>query len=144
MPELEILIGGRAFEVACQEGEEHYLQAAAEMLNVEAQTLVAQTGRIPEARMLLMSGLMLADRTAGVEDRLKILEDEADGYRLEIERLKTALRRAESMAGEPEKVEVPVIPAGLTDGLSALAAKAEALAGEVERMAKPAPDAVSP
>ncbi|WP_136635260.1 cell division protein ZapA [Pseudooceanicola onchidii] len=136
MPELEILIGGRAFEVACQEGEEHYLQAAAEMLNVEAQTLVSQTGRIPEARMLLMSGLMLADRTAGVEDRLKILEDEAEGYRMEIERLKTALKRAETMASEPEKVEVPMIPAGLSDRLSALATRAEALADEVEAKAK--------
>lgn len=132
MPELEILIGGRAFEVACQEGEEHYLQAAAEMLNVEAQTLVSQTGRIPEARMLLMSGLMLADRTAGVEDRLKLLEDEAESYRLEIERLKTALRRSETMAAEPKQVEVPVIPAGLSEGLTTLAEKAEKLADEVE------------
>ena len=132
MPELEILIGGRAFEVACQEGEEHYLQAAAEMLNVEAQTLVGQTGRIPEARMLLMAGLMLADRTAGVEDRLKLLEDEAESYRAEVDRLKTALRRAESMAAEPEKVEVPVVPTGLSDGLKILAEKAEKLADEVE------------
>ena len=132
MPELEILIGGRAFEVACQEGEEHYLRAAAEMLDVEAQTLVSQTGRIPEARMLLMSGLMLADRTAGVEDRLKILEDEAESYRAEVDRLKTALKRAEAMNAEPEKVEVPVIPAGLSDELTSLAAKAEALADEVE------------
>lgn len=135
MPELEILIGGRAFEVACQEGEEHYLQAAAEMLNVEAQTLVGQTGRIPEARMLLMAGLMLADRTAGVEDRLKLLEDEAESYRAEVDRLKTALRRAESMAAEPEKVEVPVVPAGLSDGLKILAEKAEKLADEVEAKA---------
>ncbi len=136
MPELEILIGGRAFEVACQEGEEHYLQAAADMLNVEAQTLVAQTGRIPEARMLLMSGLMLADRTAGVEDRLKILEDEAESYRAEIDRLKVALREAESRATAPEKVEVPVIPAALSDNLATLAARAEALADEVEAKAK--------
>lgn len=136
MPELEILIGGRAFEVACQEGEEHYLQAAADMLNVEAQTLVAQTGRIPEARMLLMSGLMLADRTAGVEDRLKILEDEAESYRAEIDRLKVALREAESRATAPEKVEVPVIPAALSDNLATLATRAEALADEVETKAK--------
>jgi cell division protein ZapA len=136
MPELEILIGGRAFEVACQEGEEHYLQAAADMLNVEAQTLVAQTGRIPEARMLLMSGLMLADRTAGVEDRLKILEDEAESYRAEIDRLKVALREAESRATAPEKVEVPVIPAALSDNLATLATRAEALADEVEAKAK--------
>ena len=105
------------------------------MLNVEAQTLVSQTGRIPEARMLLMSGLMLADRTAGVEDRLKIIEDEVEGYRAEIDRLKTALKRAESQSSEPERVEVPMIPLGLTDNLSDLADKAEALAAEVEKKA---------
>ena len=135
MPELEILIGGRAFEVACQEGEEHYLQAAADMLNVEAQTLIAQTGRIPEARMLLMSGLMLADRTAGVEDRLKVLEDEADAYRAEIDRLTAQLRRAESQSAAPaEKIEV--LPAGLVEEMTKLASRAEGLAEEVEAKAK--------
>ena len=61
MPEITIFIGGRNFEVACQAGEEQYLQAAAKMLDDEAQTLSDQVGRMPEARMLLMAGLMLAD-----------------------------------------------------------------------------------
>ena len=71
MPEVEIEIGGRVFEVACQDGEQHFLQTAAKMLDNEAQVLTSQTGRIPEARMLLMAGLMLADRTGGVEDKLR-------------------------------------------------------------------------
>ncbi len=60
MPEVEIEIGGRTFEVACQDGEEHYLHAAAKMLDEEASVLSAQIGRIPETRMLLMARLMLA------------------------------------------------------------------------------------
>ena len=36
MPEVEIEIGGRSFEVACQAGEEHYLQSAARMLDAES------------------------------------------------------------------------------------------------------------
>ena len=79
MPEVEITIGGRSFEVACQEGEEQYLQAAARMLDAEASVLVDQIGRVPEARMLLMAGLMLADKTAGLEDRLREAEDRAAG-----------------------------------------------------------------
>lgn len=71
MPEVKIEIGGRVFEVACQEGEEHYLHSAAAMLDVEASTLTSQIGRLPEPRMLLMAGLMLADKTKGVEDKLK-------------------------------------------------------------------------
>ena len=75
MPEVEIEIGGRTFEVACQEGEEHYLKAAAKMLDEEASVLTAQIGRIPEARMLLMAGLMLADKTAALEDEIKTLQE---------------------------------------------------------------------
>ncbi len=70
MPEITIHIGGRDFEVVCKKGEEPFLQSAAALLNIEAQALTGAMGRIPEARMLLMSGLMLADKTASLEDQL--------------------------------------------------------------------------
>lgn len=70
MPEITIHIGGRDFDVVCKEGEEPFLQSAAALLDVEAQALTGAMGRIPEVRMLLMSGLMLADKTASLEDQL--------------------------------------------------------------------------
>ncbi len=123
MPEVEVEIGGRSFEVACQDGEQHFLTSAAKMLDDEAKVLAAQTGRIPEARMLLMAGLMLADRTAGVEDKCKGLEEKLAELEAEIETLRTA---------PAEKVEVPTIPKEVTETLAELAARAEALAAEVE------------
>ena len=51
MPELEIVIGGRSFFVSCRVGEEHFLNAAAKMLDTEAQPILTQLGRLPEARM---------------------------------------------------------------------------------------------
>lgn len=71
MPELDITIGGRTFLVACQPGEEHFLRSAAAMLDSEAQVLVGQMGRMTDARLLLMAGLMLADKTAALEDELR-------------------------------------------------------------------------
>ena len=47
MPQVEIKIGGRNFEVACQEGEEQFLMTAAAMLDVEASSLSTQIGRMP-------------------------------------------------------------------------------------------------
>lgn len=129
MPQVEISIGGRTFEVACQEGEEHYLHAAAQMLDTEATALTTQIGRMPEARMLLMAGLMLADRTAGLEDKVRGLEmrvAEAEG---EAETLR------QQPAPEPQRIEVPVVPSEVTDTLKELAARAEAVAGEVEEKA---------
>ena len=42
MPEVEVNIGGRSFQVACQAGEEHFLQSAAKLLDNEAAILSEQ------------------------------------------------------------------------------------------------------
>ena len=126
MPEVTVTIGGRPFVVACQEGEESYLHSAARMLDDEAQVLADQVGRMPEARMLLMAGLMLADKTASVEDRITEIEASLGEREAELEGLRTM------GAPEPERIEVPVVPQAVTETLAELAARAEALAADVE------------
>ena len=54
MADVKINIGGREFEVACREGEEHFLHSAAGMLDNEAGALNEALGRMPETRMLLI------------------------------------------------------------------------------------------
>lgn len=110
MPELDITIGGRTFLVACQPGEEHFLRSAAAMLDSEAQVLVGQMGRMTDARLVLMAGLMLADKTAALEDELR--DHKA--------------KLAASVATAPATA-----PLGLTN-LAAIAARAEALADAFE------------
>jgi cell division protein ZapA len=131
MPEQSITIGHKEFTVACQAGEEPYLIAAAEMLDAEARTLLNQIGRVPAERMLLMSGLMLADKTAEAEDRAKAAQAEIESLREEIARLRA---RPDP---EPRRVEVPVVPQDLTDALTELAARAEAVADDLEARAAP-------
>lgn len=126
MPEVEIEIGGRSFEVACQEGEEHYLKAAAKMLDEEASVLTGQIGRIPEARMLLMAGLMLADKTAGVQDKLRAMEDRMAEKEAELEQLRNV------PTPEPQKIEVPVVPQAVSDAMAEIAARTESLADQIE------------
>ena len=122
MPEVKVTIGGREFEVACQEGEEHFLRSAAKLLDNEAQVLVSQIGRMPETRMLLMAGLMLADKAAGLDDLLRMAE----------ERAAVAERVAADARAHPERIEVPVIPDIVTDTFGEIAARAEALAARLE------------
>ncbi len=119
MPEIDITIGGRSFSVACQPGEEQFLRAAAATLDAEAQPLVMQMGRLPESRMLLMSALMLADKTAAHEDEIRSLKAQlADlGAR---------------PAPEPKTVQVSVIPPQITETLAEIAARAESIAASIE------------
>jgi cell division protein ZapA len=126
MPEVKIEIGEREFEVACNAGEEDYLHAAAGMLDEEAKVLAAQIGRIPEARMLLMAGLMLADKTVGLQDKLQAVEERLAKAEAELDQLRNA------PAPAPERVEVAVVPQSVTDTLAEIAARTEALAETVD------------
>lgn len=127
MPQVTITIGGRNFEVACQDGEEQFLHNAAGMLDTEAQTLAKHVGRLPESKMLLMAGLMLADRTANVESKIQQAE-------AQIAQLQAELNAAQN--AEPQRIEVPVVPSDVTDTLAELAAQAEALAESLEERIK--------
>jgi cell division protein ZapA len=124
MPQVEITIGGRNFEVACQEGEEQFLMTAAAMLDVEASSLSTQIGRMPESRMLLMAGLLLADRTAGLEDKVR----EAEGRAAQLQ----AQMEITQAGGSVEKIEVPIVSREVIDAMTQIAAQAEALADDVE------------
>ncbi|MEM5467895.1 cell division protein ZapA [Celeribacter marinus] len=133
MPDVSVNIGGRTYEVACQEGEEHFLKSAASLLETEAAVLSSQIGRMPEARMLLMSGLMLADKTAGMDEKLRSLEAKLGAQEALIEEMRSQPKP------EPERIEVPVVPQGVRDSLAELAARSEAMAGELEdRLGLPA------
>ena len=129
MATVDITVGGRTFEVACQVGEESYLLAAAGMLDVEANVLIEQIGRLPEARMLLMAGLMLADKTAALEDKTKTQDAKIAELEAELAEFKGR------PAPEPERIEVAVVPPSITDTLQELAARAESLAQKAEERA---------
>ncbi|AHM04809.1 hypothetical protein roselon_02488 [Roseibacterium elongatum DSM 19469] len=134
MPEVEIEIGGRSFSVACQEGEEPYLRAAANLLDTEAAVILGQIGRMPSDRMLLMAGLMLADKTAALEDELKETQAKVaaqeKALRSAEERLADRARRIAELQEAGPRTE---LPDQVTDGLAELAARAEALADEMAK-----------
>jgi len=75
MTELEISIGGRTFSVACDNEEQEKVKEAAALISEEADSIQNQLGRLPEAKMLLLSALMIADRLVEVESASKVLEE---------------------------------------------------------------------
>lgn len=65
MAEVTLTVAGRAYTVACRDGEEAELSGAAELLDGQA-SVVAKLGGLSEARTLLMAGLLLADELMSV------------------------------------------------------------------------------
>ncbi|NCP10896.1 MAG: cell division protein ZapA [Sphingomonadales bacterium] len=61
MPNLRLEIGGRHYDIHCQDGEEAHVQRLATEVDAKARDAQAAIGGINETRQLLFAALMLAD-----------------------------------------------------------------------------------
>jgi cell division protein ZapA len=62
MAEVDVIIAGRPYRVACRDGEEENLRAAARLVDSKSREAIAGLGTLSEARQLLFAGLLLADQ----------------------------------------------------------------------------------
>jgi cell division protein ZapA len=59
---LDLNIAGRTYQVACREGEEDNLRAAARLVDAKSREALAGLGTLSEARQFLFASLLLADQ----------------------------------------------------------------------------------
>ena len=88
MTELDLIIGGRSFVIACEEAEQEKVKEAAELINAEAEEIQDQLGRLPESKMLLLSALMNADRLIDLEVEIKSLRGSIENLELSLKAYK--------------------------------------------------------
>jgi cell division protein ZapA len=63
MPSLvDLTIAGRVYPVACRDGEEESLHAAARLVDAKSREALAGLGTLSEARQFLFAALLLADQ----------------------------------------------------------------------------------
>jgi cell division protein ZapA len=58
---VDLTIAGRTYQVACREGEEDNLRAAAKLVDGKSREALAGLGTLSEARQFLFACLLLAD-----------------------------------------------------------------------------------
>ena len=59
---IDLNIAGRTYQVACREGEEDNLRAAARLVDGKSREALAGLGTLSEARQFLFASLLLADQ----------------------------------------------------------------------------------
>jgi cell division protein ZapA len=59
---VDITIAGRTYQVACREGEEDNLRAAARLVDGKSREALAGLGTLSESRQFLFASLLLADQ----------------------------------------------------------------------------------
>ncbi len=74
-----VTVNGRSYQVSCDDGQEERVKSLAEYLDERVAELAAGVGQVGEARLLLMTALMIASDLADAEQRLEALEGGAAG-----------------------------------------------------------------
>jgi len=59
---IDLNIAGRTYQVACREGEEENLRAAARLVDGKSREALSGLGTLSEARQFLFASLLLADQ----------------------------------------------------------------------------------
>ena len=59
---IDLNLAGRTYQVACREGEEETLRAAARLVDGKSREALAGLGTLSEARQFLFASLLLADQ----------------------------------------------------------------------------------
>ena len=62
MAHVDLLIAGRSYQIACRDGEEENLRAAARLVDAKSREALSGLGTLSESRQLLFASLLLADQ----------------------------------------------------------------------------------
>lgn len=62
MAHVDLFIAGRTYQIACRDGEEENLQAAARLVDAKSREALSGLGTLSETRQLLFASLLLADQ----------------------------------------------------------------------------------
>lgn len=72
MPQVTVQINGRAYQIACDEGQEAHLTRLGNYVDNRVQELLAAVGQVGDARLLVMVSLLLADELSDAYAELKV------------------------------------------------------------------------
>lgn len=71
MGQVSITVNGRAYQVACDDGQEAHLMDLSKYLNQKVDGLIRDVGQIGDGRLMLMASLMIADELFDARAQLK-------------------------------------------------------------------------
>ncbi len=115
MGQVVVEVNGRPYTMNCSDGEEEHLMELAQLLDSEVTTIKRGVGQVGDIRLLMMAGLVIADRLSDALRKIEGLQDEvgtlkaarngmmkqdAEHEDVVAERIEAAAKRLEALARE--------------------------------------------
>ena len=103
---IDLNIAGRTYQVACREGEEENLRAAARLVDGKSREALAGLGTLSEARQFLFASLLLADQLIDKNPEAAAVAAPPPPDPALVERAEALANRLEMLATELENADV--------------------------------------
>lgn len=116
MANVIVTVADRPYTMQCPDGEEAHLRELAQLLDSEVMRIKQSVGSIGDIRLLVMSGLMVADRLSEAIHKIEALEEQVQG-----------LRESKNVA----QTQLKTLETNLTTHLDRAAVKLEGLAKQM-------------
>jgi cell division protein ZapA len=117
MTALRLLIGGREYDVACDDGQESHLKNLAKTLDSRVRTLSEALGKPSEGQLLMLASLMLTD--------------ELHDAKREVEHLRQDIQHSSQSFERNKQIE---LEGAIALTIHNIADRIETIAGELERV----------
>ena len=117
MANVVVTVADRPYTMQCPDGEEAHLRELAVLLDTEVSRIKQSVGSIGDIRLLVMSGLMVADRLSEAIQKIEALEEQVQG-----------LRESRNIS----QTQLKTLETNLTTHLDRAAIRLEALAKSME------------
>jgi cell division protein ZapA len=72
MPLVNVMVNGRAYTIACDDGEEDHLRELAAHVDAKVRELLESVGQVGDLRILLMAALLVTDEYFEARQRLEL------------------------------------------------------------------------
>jgi cell division protein ZapA len=99
---IDLSIAGRTYQVACRDGEEENLRAAARLVDGKCREALAGLGTLSEARQFLFASLLLADQLIDKSPEAAAAAIPAAPDPILVERAEALANRLELLAAQLE------------------------------------------
>lgn len=81
MAQVTVQIDGKAYRMACDEGQEEHLEGLAAQFDKYVSHLKSSFGEIGDQRLTVMAGIMVMDELAELQKRVRGMEGEVETLR---------------------------------------------------------------
>ncbi|MGN6516571.1 MAG: cell division protein ZapA [Rhizomicrobium sp.] len=98
MPLVNVMVNGRAYTIACDDGEENHLKELAAHVDAKVRELLETVGQVGDQRLLLMAAVLITDELFDARARLEGHAKKAGDLASAHEEISGRLSQSESQA----------------------------------------------